>query len=199
VSSHYFRPERGTYHFSNYSDNRWYPVRLSNYVGTNGVFPVKELDLIKAEALYRTGDLAGAAAIVNIYREGTGGLPAVTTAGTSGARCTPRTISGACGDLWEALKYEKRMEVWHYGFGIAFFDDRGWGDLLSNTPVHFPVPGAELDLLLMDIYTFGGGGEGSAPRLWTDVMDAGTIRWRAEALEAYGDAMRTEMNPGVIN
>ena len=199
VSSHYFRPERGTYHFSNYSDNRWYPIRLSNYVGTNGVFPVKELDLIKAEALYRTGDLAGAAAIVNIYREGTGGLPAVTTAGTSGARCTPRTISGACGDLWEALKYEKRMEVWHYGFGIAFFDDRGWGDLLTNTPVHFPVPGAELDLLLMDIYTFGGGGEGSAPRLWTDVMDAGTIRWRAEALEAYGDAMRTEMNPGVIN
>jgi starch-binding outer membrane protein, SusD/RagB family len=199
VAGHRFRPERGIYHFSNYSDLRWYPVRLANYVGTNGVFPVKELEFIMAEGLYRTGDQAGAAAIVNNYRVANGGLAAVTTAGTSGARCTPRTDSGACGDLWEALKYDKRVEVWHYGYGVEFFDDRGWGDLVTNTPYHFPVPGAELDLLLMDIYTFGGGGEASAPRLWTDVMDAETIRWRADALDAYGDAVRAELNPGVIN
>ena len=196
-----FRPERGTYHFSNYSDNRWYPVRLANYVGTNGYFPVKELDFIMAEALFRTGNQQGAADIVNKYRVDIGGLEPVTTAGDQSARCVPRDPStGACTDLWEALKYDKRMEVWHYGYGVEFFDDRGWGDLIVNTPIHFPVPGSELDLLLMEIYTFGGGGEGSAPKILSGAFDPETLRWKREALDAYDAARDSETKmPGVAN
>ncbi len=199
IAAHFFRPERGIYHFSNYNDRRWRAVALNSYVGTNGVFPVAELDFIKAEALYRLGDLQGAADLVNKYRVTNGELPPVTTAGTSGARCTPRTKTGECGDLFEALKYDKRIEVYHYDYGVEFFDDRGWGDLVKNTAIHFPVPGSELDILLMEIYTFGGGGPGSAPRIWTDVMDPETIRWRADALKEYDEAIRAEFNPGLVN
>lgn len=196
-----FRVERGTYHFSNYSDNRWYPVRLLNYVGTNGVFPVKELDFIMAEALFRTGNMQGAADIVNQYRVMNGGLPPVTTAGDQTARCVPRDpFTGACTDLWEALKYDKRMEVWHYEYGTEFFDDRGWGDLVVNTPIQFPVPGSELDLLLMEIYSFGGpGGQGSAPKILSGAIDPETIRWKREALDAYDEARQADIRVGVVN
>ncbi len=195
-----FRVERGTYHFSNYSDNRWYPVRLNNYVGTNGVLPVKELDFIMAEALFRTGNQQGAADIVNQYRVANGGLEPVTTAGDQSARCVPRDpFTGACTNLWEALKYDKRMEVWHYEAGTEFFDDRGWGDLVTNTSIHFPVPGAELDLLLMEIYSFGGpGAQGSAPDILSGAFDPETIRWKAAALKAYDEALRDEMKVGVV-
>jgi hypothetical protein len=198
-SGNRFRVERGTYHFSNYSDNRWYPIRLNNYVGTNGVFPVKELDFIMAEGLFRTGNKQGAADIVNKYRV-PAGLEPVTTAGDQSARCVPRDpFTGACTNLWEALKYDKRMEVWHYEAGTEFFDDRGWGDLVSNTTVQFPVPGAELDLLLMEIYSFGGaGGQSSAPDIMSGAFDPETIRWKAAALRAYEDALQAEMKVGVV-
>jgi hypothetical protein len=193
-----FRPERGTYHFSNYSDNRWYQVYVDNYVGTNGVFPVAELDFIKAEAMYRTGNQQGALDIINQYRTTNGQLPPATLAGDQSARCVPQSPTGQCGDLWEVLKYEKRMETWHYEYGTEFFDDRGWGDLVSNTPIHFPVPGSELDVLLLEIYTFGGGGEGSAPKVFTNLMDESTIGWKKGALDAYDDARMGELSPGVI-
>lgn len=187
VAEHRFRPERGTYHLSNYSDNRWYPVRLNNYVGTNGEFPVKELDFIRAEALFRTGDLQGAANIVNQYRVANGGLPPVTTAGDQTARCVPRhATTGACTDLWEALKYDKRMEVWHYGAGTAFFDDRGWGDLVERTPLHFPVPGQVLADLGLLIYTFGG----DQPPM---ARASGRVRAPEELLIRYWDEFRKRM------
>lgn len=162
-----FRPERGTYHFSNYSDNRWLALHnvSPTYQGmNNGEFPVKELDFIRAEALFRLGDRAGAAAIINEYRVENGQLPPVTVDGVPQRdRCVPKTETGACADLWQTLKYEKRIEIYHYGFGVEFFDDRGWGDLVSGTPLQFPIPGSELETLLMALYTFGGGGESSAP------------------------------------
>jgi hypothetical protein len=39
-------------------------------------------------------------------------------------------------------------------------------ELPSGTPLHFPIPAKELEVALLDKYTFGGGGEGtySAPR-----------------------------------
>jgi len=61
------------------------------------------------------------------------------------------------------MKYEKRIECMFTASGLAFFDDRGWGELTPGTPIHFPVPAKELNILRLPVYTFGGSGEGSAP------------------------------------
>jgi hypothetical protein len=176
-----FRPERGIYHFSHYGDARWRPYNDNSFVGDMDEIIVEEMDLLIAEAELRAGANGAAVAIINKTRTAHGGLPEATESGVSGARCVPRTASGSCGSLWDALKHEKRFEVWHHGMGIAFFDDRGWGDLRSNTPIHFPVPAKELQVLLQEIYTFGGGGEGSAPNIRDDItFDFSTLGQRAE-------------------
>ena len=54
-------------------------------------------------------------------------------------------VGGVCGDAWEAMKYEKRLETAMTGYGQWYFDSRGWGDLPVGTPVHWPVPNQEAD------------------------------------------------------
>jgi hypothetical protein len=159
-----FRPNRGTYHFSFYSSSRYIPY-WSDWLGEMEYITVAEMDLLKAEALYRTGDQQGAVDLINKYRVPNSGLPAVTLDGVVGQdRCVPKMPNGSCADLWETLKYEKRIEVWHTAAGISFYDDRGWGDLVQHTAVQFPVPAQELLTLLMGVYTFGGpGGDSAAP------------------------------------
>lgn len=158
-----FDPTRGTWRFSHY-------YYLRNGTGTTWqtgaqvALPVSEMDLLKAEALIRLNRAAEAVVLINKTRVANGQLPAVTIAGPPDeAGCVPRKLSGACGSLWDALRYEKRIE----GFGvtgvIGFFDARGWQTLSVNTPIHLPVPGRELAVLLRPLYTFGGGGVGSAP------------------------------------
>ena len=132
-----FRPERGTYHFSMYGDLRWKPYNSNSFIGPMPAFTVLELDLMRAEALYRTGDRAGAVAIINNTRTAAG-LPAATVDGVSGDRCTPKPDGVNCADLWEAIKYEKRLEEFHTGMGLHFYDDRGWGDLVSGTAIRRP-------------------------------------------------------------
>ena len=103
-------------------------------------------------------------AIVNRYRA-KGELPPFTSASgpaPGGDRCVPQNADGTCGDLFEAMQYEKRLEVFMYGMGTEYFDDRGWGDLVQHTMSQFPIPGSELLLLLLDIYTFGGPGDANA-------------------------------------
>lgn len=157
------RPERGTYHFSSY---QFY--RFAGEYGRTANAPllgitVAEMDFLRAEALYRAGDLAGAAALVNKTRTTNGGLPPVTEAGVpAGEACVPRKDDGSCGDLWDALVYEKRLET-AGADQIAFFDARGFGNLVSGTFLHLPIPGRELDIYRIPRYTFGGGGAGSAP------------------------------------
>jgi hypothetical protein len=76
----------------------------------------------------------------------------------------PRKLNGQCGSLWDALRYEKRMEGLGVSGVIAFFDARGWQTLPENSILQLPVPGSELATLLQPNYTFGGpGGESSAP------------------------------------
>lgn len=157
------KPERGTYHFSRYQFYRF----EGNYgVGAGEkllAISAAEVDLLQAEALYRLGDLQGAAELVNRTRVANGGLPPVTPAGVvESDDCVPRRADGSCGDLWDALVYEKRIET-AGGDQIAFFDARGFGLLTSGTFLHLPVPGRELGVYGMPEYSFGGGGEGSAP------------------------------------
>lgn len=157
------RPERGTYHFSSY---QFY--RFGGEFGRTANAPllaisVAEMDLLKAEALYRGGDLAGAADLVNKTRVANGELPPVTAAGVPvDANCVPRKADGACGDLWDALVYEKRIETAGTD-QIAFFDARGFGTLVTGTFLHLPIPGRELDVYGIPHYSFGGEGAGSAP------------------------------------
>lgn len=191
-----FRVNRGTYHFSLYGtivyDDYGY-----DWIGEMVEVSVAEMDFLKAEAMYRANDKAGAVAIINSYRVPNGELPAVTVDGVSGARCTPRLASGDCAPLWETLKYEKRLEVWLVSAGDAFFDDRGWGDLVSGTAIQFPVPAAELETLLLDIYTFGGGGESSAPaEFLRPDFSADMISRKLQAMEAIqASHTRTLPNP----
>lgn len=156
------RPDRGTYHFSSYQFYR-YGGEYGRTAGTSiPAVTVAEMDLLKAEALYRLGDLDGAADLVNRTRVANGGLPPVTAAGVpEAADCVPRKDDGSCGDLWDALVYEKRIETAGTD-QIAFFDARGFGMLKSGTFVHLPIPGRELNVYGFPYYTFGGGGEGSA-------------------------------------
>ncbi len=190
IGSSPFPANRGYYHYSNYLDVRW-NYYSSGFIGRLPEWTPIERDLLMAEAMYRTGDKAGAMALVNEHRAN-GNLPAFTDVnGTApGPDCVPRTADGSCGDLWEALKYEKRIELFHYGPFIEYFDDRGWGDLVKDTPTQLPIPGSELLLLLEDIYTFGGpGGNSSAPSLIADFSPEG-LHAKRVAFERFRQAQR---------
>jgi hypothetical protein len=78
-------------------------------------------------------------------------LPLRTSAatGTLATGCVPRIPQSAtgplaCGDLWEALKYEKRIETAYTHFAPWYFDGRRWDDLPKDTPLWWPVPFQEL-------------------------------------------------------
>jgi hypothetical protein len=133
-----------------------------------------EMDLLAAEGKYRKGDFAGAAALVNISRTrqpsfpttaspntpvvAGAGLPAITafdatTPVPGGNNCVPKKPSNAgpggggtiaCGNLWEALKWEKRMETAYTHFMAWFLDSRGWGDLAEGTPIDWAAPFEDL-------------------------------------------------------
>lgn len=146
-----FRRARGTYHFSYYGYNGY-----REYVETEEepmpTLTYVERRLLEAEAEYRAGTApyTAAAAIVNETRVANGELPA---------------LDGSETDFFEWLKYEKKIETFGKQVGLAFFDRRGWGDLVKDTPLHFPVPAKELEVGQLAVYTFGGpGGDMSAPK-----------------------------------
>jgi hypothetical protein len=183
-----FRPERGTYFFSGYAAFPNWDIFDSDWIGDFPYMMKFEMDMLLAEAYIRTSQPALAYPLINATRVTYGGLAPVAGTGAvpyddapTNTRCTPRVISPfpsgtwQCGDLMEAMKWEKRMETYHTAFGLSWYDDRGWGDLVSGTITMLPVPGQELLLLLEEIYTFGGspGDEGSAPDI---------VGWDAEGL-----------------
>jgi hypothetical protein len=159
-----FAASRGTYRFSHYYFHR-YGTGTSWQEGPLPAMLVSEMDLLKAEGLIRLGRAAEALPLINRTRQANGQLPAVTIDGPPDAPgCVPRKLSGQCGSLWDALRYEKRIEGLGVSGVIAYFDSRGWQELPENSILQLPVPGSELATLLRQNYTFGGpGGESSAP------------------------------------
>jgi hypothetical protein len=158
-----FAASRGTWRYS------WYYFRRFG-TGTSWqdspvpAMLVSEMNLLKAEGLIRTNQAASAVPLINATRVANGQLPPVTEDGPPDeAGCVPRQLDGSCGSLWDALRYEKKMEGVGVSGVIAFFDARGWQELPENTLLHLPVPGEELATLRLPSYTFGGGGAGSAP------------------------------------
>jgi hypothetical protein len=105
-----------------------------------------------------------------------GGLPKLsgvvldgTTPVPGGAACVPKVPSNAtsagggtvaCGNIFEAMKWEKRIESAYSAFAVWYFDSRRWGDLPVNTPVHWAPPYPDLQVRLRQgpqIYSVGGG------------------------------------------
>ena len=157
---------------SYYEHHRLKYIRNNSGTGTYPEFLKAEVDLLAAEAYLRLNDIPKALAKINIWRT-RAGLPAAT--GTSindvvpgGASCVPQVpvaptyTTTACGNLMEAMKWEKRMELAYNYTGSWFFDARGWGDLVKDTPLMYPVPVPELDARLKSYYNLGGGGPASA-------------------------------------
>jgi len=165
-----FRPERGTYRQSHYGDLRHDAYLRSCsfcYFGPiEEMIPV-EMDLYEAEANFRQGNVGNTVAILNTTRVGNGGLPALVDGGTvpGGASCTPRKrydVTGACGDLEDALIWEHFEEIWQISGGLEFWHGRRFGILPANTATMLPMPASDLEVLQLPIYTFGGP-EGTAP------------------------------------
>ncbi|MCG8607399.1 hypothetical protein MJD09_20760 [bacterium] len=159
-----FRANRGTYHFSRYGYYRYEGYRLNGRSGPMPIFVPAENTFLIAEGLLRKGDAAGAAALIDQTRVTNGGYaPSLDVSSGIGDPSDARSpLAGS--SLWAMLKYDKHLETLQTGSGLEFFDNRGWGDLVTNTPLHHPVPAAELEVLLTPSYTFGGGGEASAPK-----------------------------------
>lgn len=164
-----FRPERGLYHFSYYQADR-YPEPNSSYrVGSVPLYTIDEMNLYRALAAFRTGDLAGAAEYANLTRVANGGLPPLTASGVPEADdCVPQTKSGACGSLEQAIHYEFLVELQLLNMLYPYLTRRSFGTLTPGTFTQLPIPARELETLGLDIYTFGGpNGESSAgPFRW---------------------------------
>lgn len=175
--------------WSNYDFVRFHSWRIAgDATAQNGKTPfmVKpEMDMLQAEGLIRTGNYAAAAALVNITRVKSG-LPAITAFDLTspvpgGANCVPKVPVApynviACGNLWEAMKYEKRIETAFTHYAPWFLDSRGWGDLPADVPLFWAVPYQDLQARGYGIaQIYGAGlGAGNAPN---SVAAKGTYGW----------------------
>jgi hypothetical protein len=165
---------------SNYRWQRYRYYQIAGNVGTVPEFLKAENDLLAAEGYIHTGNIAAAAAKIDLTRVKAGlpPLAGVVTSATQlipGPNCVPRMVVGpnfnstTCADITEAMKYEKRMETAMYALGTWYFDARGWQALYEGTPLYYPVSVDEIDaryqfLAASKYYNVGGGGVGSAPK-----------------------------------
>ena len=138
-----------------YDHRRYGTGYLASVSGNYVEMSKAEIDMLAAEGYIRAGNLAAAAALIDVSRIKNGlasvGVPASATAAIStAADCVPRVPQGpsftssACGNILEAMKYEKRMETAFTGYMIWFADSRGWGDLVEGTALEWPVPYQEM-------------------------------------------------------
>jgi len=138
-----FKRERGTYHFSCYRYSR-----LDKYLET-WTEPMPEMlkaenDLMLAEAELTLGNKAESIDIIN--------------AGTRVSRGALAPLAGSISDakVEEAIMYERTIELFLTSCGLPFFDMRRKDMLQKGTPLHFPIPGEQLEVMMIPNYTFGG-------------------------------------------
>ncbi len=141
LSSCPFRAERGYYHFSSYRYKR-----LDTYIATwtepMPEYRKAENDYFIAEAAARTNKLQEAADILN-----------------SSARVTRGNLPPLAANqqqILQAVHYERMVELMLSGLGIQYFQMRKEDKLQKGSILHFPIPGAQLEVMEMDYYTFGG-------------------------------------------
>lgn len=140
-----------------YYDNwRFWAIHQNGINGPLIAFSKVENDMLAAEGYIRTSRVDQAVPLINITRV-RAGLPAIPAGTTDqnaivpgGSACVPRVpqppdfTHTACGTVWEAMKWEKRVETSFTGYAQWFLDSRGWGDLTEGTILEWPVPWEEL-------------------------------------------------------
>jgi hypothetical protein len=139
-----------------YYDNwRFYSIAQDGGNGPMIALSKAENDMLAAEGYMRTGRTALAIPLINTYRTRAGLLAipagaAQTDAVPGGIACVPQVPVGpnftttACGSVFEAMKWEKRLETAFTGYAQWYNDGRGWGDLVEGTVLEWPVPWQEL-------------------------------------------------------
>ncbi len=153
---------------------RWRQLFLALRIGTWTTFSKVENDMLRAEALMRLGRTAEAVPLINTSRAANS-LPDIPATADSSAAvpggnaCVPKVPDPArgytatkCGSVWEAMKWEKRMETAYASYAQWYFDGRGWGDLPEGTPLSWPVPFQELGARSKTIYSLAGVGRPGA-------------------------------------
>ena len=150
-----FDPTRGTYHFSAY---QWIRNTSSNS-GQIIWLSTAEVNLMRAEAYFFKGDYARAAELVSLTRAN-GSLEAISgIEGDQSADCVPRRTDGTCGDLYDAIIYERTIEAAGQDALRTYFDSRGFGRLVEGTFLQLPLSIDELIALNKPVYTYGGVGK----------------------------------------
>lgn len=147
----YFRISRGAELQSNYFFTRYEEQWLNGGAGEGPIFLKAENDLMLAEAELQMGNTSEAASIVN--------------AGTRVTRgeLDPLAADASEDDVYNAIFYERDIELYRTGSGLAFFDLRRRNAMQEGTPMHLPVPADELTTIGAEIYTFGGVNFSSEP------------------------------------
>lgn len=142
-----FAADRGYYFFSSYNYSRYASYLVAN-LGPMPHLTVNEIGMIRAEALIRTGgSKTEAAALINATRVTRGGLQALT--GTESDVVMLSEIS-----------YERLVEFSWSGALNGWYFRRISADpthqLQPGTAVNLPVSAQELEILGLEVYTFGG-------------------------------------------
>jgi len=151
----------GTWFYDNW---RNWAIGASGGDGPYVLFAVAENDMLAAEGYLRTGQVALAAPLIDKTRVRAGltpvtGITDLVTPVGGGNRCVPRVPQPpnynvtACGTIFEAMKWEKRIETSMIGYAQWYLDSRGWGDLVQGTPLEWPLPWQELYARGMPSYT----------------------------------------------
>lgn len=158
----------------------------------------EEQNLMRAEAHMRLGNPAAALPLINLTRTATnkGALPAITQiTGPSEPfpRCVPHAFFDAekCGDLWDALLWEKRMEQLGTDAFMNWVDWRAWGLLDKGTLVYFPPSYRETGQLGFPYYTYGGNLPGSVG----STQQCGSGTWQSIGCTNYPYRPRLPMPP----
>lgn len=160
-----FPAARGQYHQSNLAHVRYNYLaytgeRLPQFDGSGDdpLYTTQMNDLLWAEGLIRSGgNKVTAATLINNSRIGRGSAGCATP-GVGGCGFTPLTGAEADTVLLDALHYEQEIEFMGQGTD-PFFNRRRIGNFILGTPRQMPVPAKELDVLLREVYTFGGPGQ----------------------------------------
>jgi hypothetical protein len=136
--------DRGYYHWSNYRFKRRDFLSVWPPTGALPELMLAENDMYKAEVAAYTGDLSGAAAIIN--------------AGTRTTRGQLPSVAANLEDIIEAIHHERIIEMILTGSGLQFFQMRKRNLLQKGTPLHFPLPSKILETFgeSKPFYTFGG-------------------------------------------